>query len=400
MSDVDWLFGAFASGALLRPSPDSPNVVDLARALASLAEVDEIQDTPGSAAIAEMVGHPDHLVFVLADGLGINLLKRLPENAFLPSHLAAQLRTVFPSTTAVALTSMATGEWPSAHAITGWWTLLPEIESVVAILQFVTRPDRRPLADLGVKADQAFPLPSIMRSMRRDTLALFPNQIAHSVYSTYASGERPRCGYRSLRQAVDIVVERIRAADRPTYTYLYTSLIDGLAHAHGIEGPEVRAAIAETNREIECLHGRLGGRGRIVLSADHGFLDSPVGARHQIRPSEPLMGLLRFPPSGDSRVLYFHVRQGFEGRFREKFRQRFGERFLLITLEEADSAGLFGPGLLSPTTRARLGDLIAISRGPDVIEYCATGGVGRIMSEVSQHSGLTPSEMLVPLVVA
>lgn len=400
MSDVDRLLDAFATGALLRPSPEAPNIVDLARASALLAGAEGIQDTPGSATIAELIGHSDHIVLVLADGLGMNLLRRLPENAFLPSHLAAQIRTVFPSTTAAALTSLATGEWPSAHAVTGWWTLLPEIGSVAAILQFVTRYDRRPLTDLGVTAEQAFPLPSVMRSMRRDTLALFPDQIAHSVYSTYASGERRRCGYRNLRQAVDIIVERVRAADRSTYTYLYTPLIDHVAHVHGIERPEVRAAITETNREMERLHAELGGRGRIVLSADHGFLDSPVGTRHQISPRNPLMTSLRFPPSGDARVLYFHLRQGFEGRFRQKFQQQLGERFLLVTIEEAEHVELFGPGRLSPTTRARVGDLIAISTGPDVIEYGPAGGVGRVMSQASQHSGLSPPEMQVPLVVA
>ena len=59
-----------------------------------------------------------------------------------------------------------------------------------------------------------------------------------------------------------------------------------------------------------------------------------------------------------------------------------------------------GPGLVSPEARRRFGDLMVISRGRHVIEYRPPGNNGRIMEEASQHSGLTPEEMRVPLVLA
>ena len=112
------------------------------------------------------------------------------------------------------------------------------------------------------------------------------------------------------------------------------------------------------------------------------------------------MTALRFPPTGDARVLYFHIRNGAESEIRRTLEQRLGERFLLITVDEAEDLELFGPEPISDLTRSRLGDMIAISKGQDVIEYEPAGATGRVMMEESHHSGLTPSEMRVPLVLA
>ena len=400
MSDVEALMAAFSSGALLRPTADALNLVDLSRAVAALAGARDVTPTPGSAAIADIIGPADHLVLVLVDGLGMNLLEQLPAGAFLRAQLAAELRTVFPSTTAVALTSLATGQWPGTHAITGWWTHLPQIGAAASILQFIKRSDRRSLTDHGVPAEQAFPAPSTFRQFSRDTLSLFPERIAHSVYSDYFCGGGPRRGYSNLREAVDSAIERVRHARHPTYTYFYTNRIDDEAHRWGIGRAEVQAAVFDMDRQLERLAAGIGEAGRIVIGADHGFLDAHRTEKHQIRVTDPIMDYLRFPPSGDARVMCLHVRDGGEDQVRDYFHQRCGDYFWVLTLDEVEALELLGPGLVSPEARRRFGDLMVISRGRHVIEYRPPGNNGRIMEEASQHSGLTPEEMRVPLVLA
>lgn len=400
MSDVDALLAKFERGEFLRPAADSPNIVDLVRALAQLAGGRGIEATPGARQVAEMIGACDHLVFVLADGLGMNLLETLPAATFLASHLAAELRTVFPSATAVALTSIATGEWPGRHGVTGWWTHLPAIGSAAALLPFVARNRSRSLAQHGVTAREAFAAPPLLERLAGDTLALFPAGIVDSVSSAYFSGGRPRRGYRTLTEAIDTIVARVGAAVEPTYTYLYWPRVDTEAHRHGLGHPRVRGALLELDRQLERLAEELDGRARLVMSADHGFLDTPAEARHPIRPTAEIMAWLRFPPSGDARVLHLHSDDGAEESLRHSFKSRYGERFLLLSLEEAERLKLFGPDSIAAEVRGRLGDLIAISRGADVIEYVRSGGPGRFVSAASHHSGLTRDEMRIPLVVA
>ncbi len=399
MSDLQELLAAFDCGELLRPTHLAPNIVDLARALANLADAEGIQPSHGSESVANIIGPADHLVFVLADGLGVEQVEALPEDAFLRRHLRAELQTVFPSSTAPAVTSFVTGEWPARHGVTGWWTHIPSIGSAGAVLPFVARTGRRSLTSLGVTPNDVFLQPPLLQSIRRDSLCVLPYQLAESVYSAYLSGGWPKQSYGSLRQAADAVAARVASAAAPTYTFVYTPLVDAAAHRYGALHDQTLKAIAEVNAEIERLSAGLRG-GRLVMSADHGLRDAPPGARRRIVPSSTVTAPLRFAPSGDARVLFLHLGDGMQASDLEGLRHRTGNRFMMISLDEAEELELFGPGQISPAVRERMGDVIAISRGRDVVSYDPDGMIRPIMAEASQHSGLSPTEMTVPLVVA
>ena len=400
MSDLDRLLAAADAGELVLPNENVPNLVDLSRAVAMLSDAEGVRLTPGAEAIAKLIGACDHIVFVLADGLGMDLIERTGEYEFLNAHLEAELTTVFPSATAVALTTLATCEWPSQHAVTGSWTYLPEIESTATVIDFVTRKDGRPLHARNMGIEQVFPIPSAMDRIGRDSLALYPKRLVDSVYSTYFSKTQAKVGYSSIHDAIDIVLKRVEQAEHPTHTYLYSPRIDRVGHIYGTWRPEIETAIQELDRELARLTAGLNGNGRVIVSADHGLLDAIEPTRHRVRPSDGLVAALRHPPSGDTRVMYFHVRDGCEDVIRDYFHRRFGERFVVLTIDEAEEISLFGPGKLAAHTKARLGDMMALSIGQDVIEYRATRGGSRMMSEASHHSGLTPAEMRIPLIIA
>lgn len=399
MNDAEKLLEKFARGELLRPDSSLPNLVDLSRALAHLAGDASAVLTPGATALASLIGDADHLIFVLADGLGLNLLEGLPEGNFLTDHRVGELRSVFPSTTASVLTTLATGAWPNQHGVTGQWTHLAEIQGAAAILPFAARSGGRSLGNLGVAVEQVFPLPALMGRLSRDVLALFPSRILDSVTSIYFSGGQPRQGYESLPEAVQAIVERIHAARAPTYTYLYSPRIDTETHWLGVRHEGVRSAVNELNRFVAMLAEGVAGQARIVLAADHGLLDASVTARHWIKPSEQLFSAVRHSLSGDDRVLYFHLRDGVEERFRAWLKAQYGDRFLLLSLAEAEELELFGPGPISPVVRERFGDLLMVSAGADVIEYVPTARIGRRVDLNAFHSGLSPAEMRVPLVL-
>src|SRR5262249_37348191 len=154
--------------------------------------------------------------------------------------------------------------------------------------------------------------------------------------------------------------------------------IDTESHWMGIKHFGVRAILGELDVAVERMAGKVARyRSRIVVAADHGMSDAPVTAKHHFKPSADLFGTLRWGPSGDDRLLYFHLRDGAEERFRELIKAHYGDRFLLISIEEAEQIHLFGPGPISPLVRERFGDLLLLSSGADVIEYVLAGQIGK-----------------------
>ena len=399
MTGIESLMTAFEDGTLLRPSYELPNLVDLARAVAGICGVEGLQ-SPVASAIQTRVGDTDHLVFVLADGVGMNLVESLPRNSFLRRHLRDELLTVFPSTTSVALTSLTTAQWPSTHAITGWWTHLPDLGSAATILHYKSRSDDSDLLKRGIDPRRSFPVKSVWGQVTRDVRSIVPDRIRHSVYSNYFNGGRDSAGYNSLTDGVDKTIERVLRADEPTFTYLYVPHVDSVAHVHGITRPEVRHALTEIDNQLARLYSAVGSRARLVVSADHGFLDARAPVRHTLRANRELQPLLRFPPSGDARVVYLHTWDWARERMRRFFERRFEDKFILVDADDAIGLGLFGPDPPSDVHRERFGDQVAISAGPDVLEYSAARGSGRMVQLNSHHSGLSPDEMRIPLVIA
>ena len=396
--DVARLERWFGAG-LIRPDPTRPSTVDLSRVLASIGGVaDAPAPGPGGAAIRAAIGPSEHLVFVLIDGLGYELVESLPPESFLRRHLALELRSVFPSATASAITSLATGEWPARHGVPGWWTHLPERDLTLTALPFVERWSGRPASELGIGAD-VWPCATLLGRYTRDARTFQPLPIVDSAYSRYFRGTSAWSGYQDLTQAVDLVLLRLSGAAAASYTYLYFSSLDELQHAHGPGSKEARALLLQLDGELERLALGLPRGARIALSADHGLVEVGAEEKDVLGPRDELVELLLVPPAGEPRFPQFHVKPGQTARFRELFARRFGEGWALLTPDEVERLELLGPGPLGPETRARLGDFVAISHARRVILY--RPGERPTGTELLRgyHGGLLPAEVRIPLVV-
>jgi len=393
----------FASGVLVRPATQHPNLVHLIRALASLSGAAHIDGAPPVQQLIDLIGPAEHYVFVLLDGLGMNILPILPEQSFVRKNLKLTIHSTCPSTTACALTSIATADWPNRHGVTGWFTHLPEHQLTSMILPFAERFSAQPLALRGIRPNDVLPLPPILPEFATHRpLTLSPSYIANTPYNVYCRGGTTGVGYTSIANAVDQAIARVQASadsSQQTYTYLYLHDIDTLCHHVGVEHDAVAPLVVGIDVELQRLADSLRGLARVVVTADHGLIDVERPNQTLLEASDPLIELLQVPPSGDARMPIFHVREGRHSAFQGQFNERFGDRMTLIDVDEAEKLHLFGPGLLSPTARGRFGDFIGVAYQPATISYHPPGKpVGNLY--VAVHAGLSPEEMLVPLAVA
>ena len=388
----------FDSGTLIRPSDKRPNLVHLVRALASIGGVD-VEPTTPVRQIIELIGEADHLVFVLLDGLGMNIVRRLPDESFIKRHCRAELLSTCPSTTAAALTSVATADYPGHHGVTGWFTHLPEFGLTATMLPFVERFTNQPLTERGIRPQDVLPLPAFQSRMKRDSLTLLPYLITHTTYATYSRGGTAAHGYASYHHAVDLTIEHLSKAPGPTYTHLYLPEVDTICHKVGVEHADVMSLVMLLDAEMARLKAALPPTARLVISADHGLIEVPPEQQALLMHDDPLLLLLKCPPSGDARMPIFHVKPEGRPAFIDVFHQRFADRFALLDIEKAEQLRLFCPGPLAPRAKLRFGDFIGIPFKPASLAYHPPNKpLGHLY--VALHAGLSPQEMFVPLCVA
>ena len=394
VSDVPELLAAFESNALLRPRFDVPSIVDFSKAVFHWAGIPNLNIGENASRIADAFADAQQLTIVVVDGLGMNFINKLDSTSFLRRHLRMELQTVFPSTTSSAFTSLTTAAWPNRHSIIGWDMYLDEIDSVATILRFERRNDGEPLGRLGVIEAQAYPVPSLFGGFAGKLFSVVPDGIANTPYSDYWGGHNATyASYDDLTNGVDKAISLSRVTKAPSIIYLYAIDVDYAAHEYGTNAKQTMDAVERVDKAIERLALGLPPSTRLMLTADHGQLD---GRTHEILPTNSLIEHLSHEPWGDAREMHFAVKPGSEEEFETEFRGQYGEFAFLLTADEVEALELFGPGRIEDAAWRRLGTHLAISRGADTFIYLAKPDP---MQFIGYHSGLTPDEMLVPLIV-
>jgi hypothetical protein len=315
---------------------------------------------------------------------------------FLMQNTHQELEAVFPSTTAVALTSLGTGVYPAEHSILGWWTWLEKFNLIAEVLPFVERFTKKPLPDFGVRSEDIFIAPSLLPRFGHKPLVVTRSFICNSVYSRYWSGGADSAGYERISEGVDIVLQRVAAAEQPSYTHLYLPQLDESCHHNGVNHENVHKVFTVLETEMERLHAQLKGRARLIISADHGHVNR-LTDRH-ITAGDPITEHMKCPPVGEPTAPLFHIKEGQHDAFREKFASLFGDMFALLTIDEVESMRLLGPEKLGPATRRHFGDFMAIAPQANTIHY--VNPPYKTVIHLGVHAGLTPGEMLVPLILA
>jgi hypothetical protein len=347
--------------------------------------------------VANQIGEAEHYVLLLADGFGLNLVESLPEASFLRRQLRLELRSVFPSSTAPAITSLMTGLWPAEHGLLTWNVYLRERRIDATVLPFVERFSKRPLTELGVSPGELYEGESALARLPGAVRSLQPKAIADSVYTRYAAGGTAVHGYESLGAALEAVAATLKDALSPSFTYVYYPDIDAAEHDDGLEAESVAAKVRELEEGARGFVAAAAGRARLVVTADHGQITVPDDSRLVIEEDDDQLDDLLAPPSGEPRLPVFFVRTGREEPFRERMAERFGERLALLTAPEVEEMRLLGPGPLSPAARARLGDYVGLAAGREVLIYAREKGVAAMRGF---HGGLHPDEARIPLIVA
>ncbi|MCH7625300.1 MAG: alkaline phosphatase family protein, partial [Chloroflexi bacterium] len=266
--------------------------------------------------------------------------------------------------------------------------------------RFQRRSDEAELGGLGVSAGDAYPEPSLLGRTAWDGLYLLPQAIWDTPYSTYWAGDMRRAGYEKASVAVNDILDRVNKARDRTFTVLYISFVDSTAHELGTGHAKTQALAMDADSLVRDLAKGLPGEARLVMTADHGLLDCPESRVLRINPTDELIECLKHPPAGDRRVMHFDVRRDSVDRFTSLFLDAAGDSFALITVEEAEEIELFGPGPMSIETRARIGSHVALSLGEAAFYYPEGDRDGKAAALVSHHSGLSPDEMRIPLVIA
>ena len=353
-------------------------------------------------------------IFILIDGLGMNLFERLGREGLLASNFSQEMRSVYPSTTAVALSSLASLREPGELGVSGWTTWLPEYKKLVNMLI-----SRSPLNEHELDEDivpQTLQVPSAIGHGKVHLVQPAPFLPQKYADWTSGGGKARTWGYtfgrdwnkRNSPQHWRRVMEQAVAAGQPgELIYLYLPMVDSESHKSGWDSPKTAAVLdaidedlAGFARGLAMQNGSQGNNSKsynIAISADHGLINIPDEQHYRVKDSTPWMRHLESSISCEGRNPVFHVIPGEEEAFRRSFTESpEGGSFELLSPEQVVEQGYFGEVGISSRARPRWGSFIGLARNNSCLMDMTKNQ--RRPQFIGYHGGDTPEERRVPLI--
>jgi hypothetical protein len=385
-----------------RAPDDLPELPAIRYGEAALADV-----MPSVLASLGVAGEPNPLqlpdtaraVVLLVDGMGWELLRRHPDAApFLCSLAGRPLTAGFPSTTVTSITSLGTGLPPGSHGFTGYSSWVEEVGDAVNWLAW------RPVGggdDLRSRfpPEEAQPHATAFERAADAGVTVTTATNAHFEGSglTRAALRGGRfAGSYTWGDSLALALDGVTRGNR-SLVYCYLSELDLIGHVRGAETDAWLGQLQLVDRYAQLLAERLPPDASLLVTADHGMVTVPEEGRLDFDASgllqDGVVGL-----AGEPRARHVHARPGAAGDVLAAWRAELGDRMWVLSRDEAVAAGLFG-AFVSPTARARVGDVVAIATTSDVA-VVRRSTESMLSSLVGQHGALTDDELLVPLLTA
>ncbi|WP_172193094.1 alkaline phosphatase family protein [Actinomyces faecalis] len=406
--------GALSAGLALR-SVEREGVLTHAEALEAARAWDLLDDGASSPAAG------GGTVVVLVDGLGLQLLRERKGHAPTLRSWLAQAEdsrhgpvalTCWPSTTAAALTTLGTGAGPGVTGMVGYSVLSPFIDRAaryagvpcdqdnLCLITWEGRaPDPRTWQDVPTIFQRLERAEGTVRSTRGQSVPLAvtigPARFAGSGLTEAGLRGTPHLGADRMEDRPALAASALRRGTR--LVYLYVGELDHAGHGHGWRSQEWLTQLERLDTTMSQLVRQVPRGTRIVLTADHGMVDTCEELRVDVT-DDPLLSRDVVGLAGEPRFSQLYVPGADPDTAQEvaqRWREVLGERALWVgTRDEAEQ--VLGP--VGPRAHSVLGDVLVAMDGAWVVVDPRVHSE-QAMAMPGVHGSFTPAETEVPLLV-
>lgn len=366
--------------------------------------------------LAKLKGN-DKVVCILADGLGYEQVdlynRRIPLLGMLQTRADIYpITSVFPSTTAAALTTLHTGLTPQEHGLPEWFLYFEEVNMIVETLPFkvMRGSEREGLLELGLGPDMLYEGKTLYQKLREAGVVsyafIFHEYIRGSYTAATLKGARI-VPFRNSTDLTDKLVDTLEHERGPAYFFVYWTNIDSVQHTfgpHSREHLDELSAFSDmlTREFLPKLTPSSADKTALILTADHGQL--PIDGQDIIYLNKYLELGTKYLwggtkksilPTGSPHDVFLFIHPPMLEDVLSFLRSELAGKADVMRTEEAIAQGLFGINEPSEKFLHRIGNVLILPYKHYHVWYAHFPEDAFTLK--GMHGGLSEEEMLVPL---
>lgn len=321
------------------------------------------------------------------------------------------LTSVFPSTTANALTSFYSGQSPLEHGLIEWNLYFKEFGEVIETLPFKLRDsaERDSLEDLGGEGRLLFEGTTIFERMIRMGVESFhfsSEFYAQSIYSKAVKKGSNTIPYSKNSDLFPSLRRLLTNASGPAYFDVYWSDLDGTGHKFGKNTDEHRTEISIfshllTEEFINKIDQKTAEETLLIIISDHGQVVSDPEKTIWLNKYPELINNFKVGssgkpilPGGSSRDVFLNIKDEKVAETIEMLKSTLKGQADVSRIGDAISNGLFGSGFVSEKFNDRAGNVLILPFADKEVWYDYAPGEPHTTKGF--HGGLSEQEMFIP----
>lgn len=242
---------------------------------------------------------PKSICIVVIDGMGQRLIAdSTGHTPFLRSIRGDILegRTVVPSTTAAAITSLSTTALPGQTRMVGW--SVKDGDDITVLLSFdgASQPPElwQPKMTFFERGNLEWGIESVR---------VFTERFAHSGLTRAALRGAVQVSAESWDERIDLALRHLRLGT--PVVYLYWSELDHAGHGHGWRSTQWAEELERVDAGLARLARQCPADSAVVVTADHGMVDTSVQYRIDLADHPALTNGLQLI-AGEGRSVHIH----------------------------------------------------------------------------------------------
>ena len=356
------------------------------------------------------------VVLFLIDALGYNQWIKYNKNneffrIFTQKGLVSPITTIFPSTTAAAITTISSGLTPQEHGLPDWHVYYKEIDMIIETLAFMPLGDkvRDRLVEKGVNPKILFNGRTIYQRLKRNGIKSFVfnnKSYADSAYSKLINKGSFVIPFINVSDLVVNLRKYLEKEKGPTYFFVYYDCLDSIQHKYGVYTEEHEAELSTLSyvlkkELLEKIKRSVAKESVFIITADHGQLSVPpkktvylnkyrkvVNAFQKSKRGKPIL------PTGSPRNVFLYIKPRKLEEIQNYLSNILRGKAEVIKTEDALNMGLFGTGRVHDHFLDRIGNLLILPYRDSIVWYEHIKG--KKLKLIGHHGGLSEDEMLVP----
>jgi len=344
-------------------------------------------------------------LFILIDAFGYDTFKKSIKDKEIKNIFAKfkvrKVSSVFPTTTAAAITSIFSGEPPGKHGIYEWHMYSSKIKMEFKPLMFEAVDENMQSKFEKVATKKLVKHKNFTKELTKNGVEVYqivPYEIVNSKYSSFGKGKI--IGYRNFVEAIIKTKHAIRNEKKKSFFYLYLPQYDESEHLNSPYSEEsiklAKEILRLLDEEIFSIKGL-----KIILTADHGCIEIKKEIKLENKKWfwkevwENLKPCCRrkILPVGSPRDLFLHAKKNKIDRVINILKKKIGKYAEIYKTEELIKIGLFGEKV-SRQFKKDIGNVTILPKDGILISFYNSEKETKGM-----HGGLSKEESFVPLII-